>query len=108
MERGIVTFSNDAVMQIASYITRNCPGVAEMTDKSKKNEVSRALTGRADTAGVYVKNTVNGVVIDVYFACCYGVNPEELAQTVQKKVECAYEGTGIKISKVNVHINSVK
>lgn len=108
MDRGIVTISNDAVMQIASYITRNCSGVAEMTAKSKKSEVSRTLTGRADTAGVYVKNTKNGVVLDVYFACYYGVNPTELAGEVEKRVERAYDGTGIKIARVNVHINSVK
>lgn len=108
MDRGIVTISDDAVMQIASYITRNCDGVAEMTAKSKKSEVSRALTGRADTAGVYVKKTRDGVVLDVYFACCYGVNPTELANEVEKKVEGAYGGTGVKIAKVTAHINSVK
>lgn len=108
MDRGIVTISDYAVMQIASYITRNCDGVAEMTAKSKKSELSRTLTGRADTAGVDVKKTREGVVLDVYFACYYGVNPTELAREVEKKVESAYGGTGIKISRVTAHINSVK
>lgn len=104
MERGIVTVSDTAVKQIASFFTRSCEGVAEMTDKTK----NRAIIGRADTAGVYVKNTRDGVVIDVYFACCYGVNPVELAKKVEEKVFNAYNGTGINILKVNVHINSVK
>lgn len=108
MDRGIVTISDDAVMQIASYITRNCDGVAEMTAKSKKSEMSRTLKGRADTAGVYVKKTLDGVVLDVYFACCYGVDPAKLANEVEEKVRSGYDNTGIKLARVNAHINSVK
>ena len=104
MERGIVTVSDTAVKQIASYFTRSCKGFAEMTDKTK----SRAIIGRGDTSGVYVKNTRDGVVIDVYFACFYGIDPVELSKEAEEKVFNAYEGTGIKISKVNIHINSVK
>ncbi len=104
MKRGIVTISDTAVKQIASYFTRSCEGFAEMTDKTK----SRAIIGRGDTAGVYVKNTRDGVIIDVYFACIYGVDPIALAKEAEEKVSNAYEGTGIKISKVNIHINSVK
>lgn len=104
MERGIVTVSDTAVKQIASYFARNCEGVAEMTDKTK----NRAIIGRGDTSGVYVKNTREGVVIDVYFACCYGVDPVALSKEAEEKVFNAYKGTGIKVSKVNIHINSVK
>lgn len=104
MERGIVTVSDNAVKQIASYFTRSCEGFAEMTDKTKK----RAIIGISDTSGVYVKNTREGVVIDVYFACRYGVDPDALAKEAEENVFNAYEGTGIKISKVNIHINSVK
>lgn len=104
MDRGIVTVSDTAVKQIAAYFIKNCTGFAEMTDKTKK----RIIIGRSDTSGIYVKNTREGVVIDAYFACLYGADPTALAKEAQDKVFNAYEGTGIKISKVNIHINSVK
>lgn len=108
MDRGIVTFSDNAVKQIAVNMIMSCDGVAEMTDKTRTSEVSRTIIGQGDTAGVYVKNTREGVVLDVYFACKYGVNPTELATDAENKVKNAYGNTGITISKVNVHINSVK
>ncbi len=105
---GIVTISDRAVMQIASYTAEKCDGVAEMTDRTKKDGAARTIKGKSDTAGVYVKKTPNGVVLDVYIACCYGAEVNKLKEDVAKAVTAAYACTGITISGVNVHINSVK
>lgn len=105
---GIVTISDRAVMQIASFAAEKSNGVAEMTERTKKDEAARLVSGRSDTAGAYIRKTSSGVVIDVYVACKYGADVNCLKSEVSENVKDAYIGTGITIREVNVHINSVK
>ncbi len=105
---GLVTIAPRAMAQIASYFARNCEGVAEMTDISKRNDIQNAILGRDDVAGAYVKNTKDGVAVDVYLACYYGADTEELKARVESEVREAYAPTGVKIKRVDAHINSVK
>lgn len=105
---GVVTVSDRAVMQIASFTARKCSGIAEMTDKTKKDSTARLVAGRGDTAGIYIKKNPNGVAIDIYAACRYGADVNALKKDVAESVRNAYCGTGINIAEVTVHINSVK
>ncbi len=110
MERikGIVTISDRAVMQLASYGARHCDDVAEMTDVSKESKAARIIKGQEDTAGIYVKKTKSGVVLDVYIACRYGADTNEVKENTEKSVRAQFEGTGITVKDVIIHINSVK
>lgn len=105
---GIVTISDRAVMQLASYGARNCRDVAEMTDVSNESRLSRIVKGLEDTAGVYVKKTKSGVVLDVYIACRYGADTNQVKVNTEKAVRTQFEGTGITVKDVIIHINSVK
>lgn len=107
-KRGIVTISDRAVMQIAAFAAINSHGIAEMTAKTKQEEVSRSILGQGDTAGVYILKTKSGVVLDVYVACRYGVDVSEVKNDAQTAIADAFVGTGVNIKAVNVHINSVR
>lgn len=105
---GVVTISDKVVMQLASYGARNCTDVAQMTDVSNERRLSRIVKGLEDTAGVYVKKTRSGVVLDVYIACRFGADTNEVKINTEKAVSAQFEGTGITVKDVNIHINSVK
>lgn len=104
---GVVTVADRAVMQIAVYAARRCRGVAAMSERSRTNETFKNVTGRGDSAGVYVKNTKSGVILDVYIACGHGANVTELKSDVAYAVGRAFAPTGVRIRAVNVHVNSV-
>lgn len=105
---GIVTISDNAVMQIASYAAKSCPGVAGMSDKSRAVDAVRIVSGKNGASGVYVTNTKSGVKLDVYIACTYGSDTKLLSSDVAETVKSAFPGTGIKIKEVIVHINDVR
>lgn len=105
---GLVTIAPRALAQIATHFTSNCEGVAEMTDVSKRIDIQNAILRRDDMAGSYVKNTKDGVVVDVYFACFHGADTGELKERVEREVRDAYAPTGVKVKRVEAHINSVK
>lgn len=105
---GVVTVSGRAVKQIASYAARSCNDVYGMSDKSRVGETAKFVSGNADNSGVYVKNTKSGVELELYVACVHGAKPDLLAEEITEKVKNAFPNTGIKISKVLVHINDVR
>ena len=105
---GIVTVNDRAVKQIASYAARSCDDVSAMSDKSRVGEAAKFVAGNADNSGVYVKNTKSGVELELYVACVHGADVEKLSSGIEEKVKNAFPNTGIKISKVIVHINDVR
>lgn len=105
---GVVTVSDRAVMQIAAYAARQCPGVAAMSERSRKGETLKSVMGCGDSAGVYVKKTKSGVVLDVYIACRPGADTQQLKNDTAFVVTSAFTPTGIRIQDVNIHINSVR
>ena len=105
---GVITISDRAVMQIATHTAELCDGVAEMTYKTKTDAAARAVSMMSDTAGCYIKKTAEGVELDVYIACFYGGDVKTLKAEVASAVAGAYGGTGVKINRVTVHVNSVK
>lgn len=105
---GIVTVSDKAVKQIASYAARSCDGVASMSDKSRAGEAAKFVTGNADNSGVYVTKTKSGIKLDLYVACKHGADAKMLSTEVKEAVENAFPCTGISIKDVVVHINDVR
>lgn len=105
---GIVTVSDKAVKQIASYAARSCDGVASMSDKSRAGEAAKFVTRNADNSGVYVTKTKSGIKLDLYVACKHGTDAKTLSAYIKEAVESAFPCTGIIIKDVVVHINDVR
>lgn len=105
---GVVTISDRAVKQIASYAARRCNDVAEMSDKSRAGETAKFVSGNADNSGVYVKNTKSGIELELYAACVHGADVKALSDEICIRVKDGFCNTGINVAKISVHINDVR
>ena len=104
---GKVTISDRAIMQIAINCAVKCPEVARMSEKSKKNEVAKTISGYSDATGGYVFKTKTGIRLDVYVACKYGADTNKLKTELEKSIINAYHDTGVLVTQADIHINSV-
>ena len=105
---GKVTIADRFVMQLAVYAAKKCSGVADMSDRSKKQEAFKSVTGQKDIAGIYINKTKEGVILDVYVACKPASDLSEIKREVREQITEEFLPTGVNIADVKVHINSVK
>ena len=96
---GQIKISNDVVATIAGIATTEVEGVESnhgITDKILKNN------------GVKIQIEDNVVTIEVMLVAKYGVSIPDLAFKVQENVKNTVETmTGLEVSNVNVHVQSV-
>jgi uncharacterized alkaline shock family protein YloU len=58
--------------------------------------------------GVMVKSVNGSLVIDIHIAVSYGVNINAITDSIDHKVRYTVESaTGLKVSKVNVHVDGL-
>lgn len=105
---GIVTISDRAVKHMAAELAKRCKGVAQLCDRSKRDELSRILNSSKNVRGVYLTKTKEGKVLDIFLLSEYGANAGDICNTLTAQLEEALRVTGIRLLKVNVHIIGVK
>lgn len=103
---GIVTISARALAQLAGKIAADCEGVALLTDRSKRDEISRFLNGGAK--GVYITKVKGGVVVNIYIICRYGANVPLIQEKISNGIAEKLGETGVKIKGINVRIAGVR
>lgn len=104
--RGIVTISKRAAAQLAGRIAAECSGVECLTDRSKKDEVSRFLNG--GQKGVYITSAKGGLSMEIYVICSFGTNGPEISKTISERIRTELGKTGIRIKNVTVRIAGIK
>ena len=58
--------------------------------------------------GVIVKNVNGALIIELHIAVSYGVNINAITDSIVNKVRYTVEqATGLKVSRVNVHIDGL-
>ena len=108
---GLVNISNNAIAMVAGIATLQCFGVVGMASRNIQDGISELLNGKDNLAkGIEVTiNDEEQVFIDLSIIVEYGVKIQEVAHNVIESVKYAVETQlGLKISKVNVVVQSVR
>ena len=108
-ELGKITIPKETVETIAGLATVDCYGLAGMVSRKVSNGIGSLLGLDSIRKGVEVKETEEGLVVDVYIMVTYGTKISEVAHNVMQKIRYVMEEvTGIKVARVNVNVQGVK
>jgi uncharacterized alkaline shock family protein YloU len=103
---GRISYSREALAQIAGHTVAECYGVVGMSGKGR---VARLLSRDRPTQGIELSGDGNGLRVDVYVIVEYGLNLAEVAATVRSRVAYELERlTGLTVAAVEVHIQDVR
>ncbi len=106
---GKIGLSNSYFSKLIGGAVTSCFGVAGMVPAGKRQRIIGLVSkkDRLDT-GVVVKGDFASITVDLHIAVTYGMNINAIAQSIMHKVKYAvFEATGIKVSKVRVHIDDI-
>ena len=109
-ELGGVNISTSAIAALTASIVAECYGVVGMASKGfLKDGIAVLLKRENSQKGVVVKNTSDGIVLDIYVIMAYGVRLIQVANEVQKKVLYELERTmNLNFKEVNVYVQDVR
>ncbi|NLY43183.1 MAG: Asp23/Gls24 family envelope stress response protein [Clostridiaceae bacterium] len=106
-EMGSIKIADEVVAIIAGIEAANIKGVAGMSSGIAGGLAD--MLGRKNLAkGIKVDIKEQEAIIDLFITVEYGCRIPEVAWEVQEKVKSAVETmTGLKVSKVNIHVQGV-
>lgn len=106
-ELGTIQIAPEVLETIAGIASIEIDGVAEMSG-GIVGGISEMLGLKSLTRGVKVQIGTNETIIDVFIAIEYGYRIPDVSRQIQQSVQQAiYRMTGIHVSAVHIHIESV-
>jgi len=106
---GSISISNDVLAVIAGRSAEQCYGIVGMASKRAADGISQLLNIENYARGIKVRSSGDSVEIEMYIIVEYGVSINAVAQTAIDTVKYNIETmTGLKVSKVNVSVESVR
>lgn len=106
-ELGTIQIAPEVLETIAGIASIEIDGVAEMSG-GIVGGISEMLGLKSLTRGVKVQIGTNETIIDVFIAIEYGYRIPDVSRQIQQSVQQAiYSMTGIHVSAVHIHIESV-
>ena len=107
---GNINISMDAVAALAGGVVTECYGVVGMaSQKILKDGIAELLKKENYTKGIVVRNTDEGLELDMYIIVSNGVKISEVVREVQQRVKYMLEKTlELDFRQVNVYVQDVK
>lgn len=107
---GNIKVSQDAIASLAGGVITECYGVVGMTTKNYiKDGFYELLKMENYGKGVVVKNTQEGLNIDLYVIVSYDVKISEVVAEAQKKVKYVLEKSlSVNVNSVNVFVQGIE
>ncbi|MBE6125821.1 MAG: Asp23/Gls24 family envelope stress response protein [Erysipelotrichaceae bacterium] len=107
---GGINVSVDAIASMTGAIVCECFGVVGMASrKFLKDGWAVLLRQENYSKGVEVKQTKDGLELDIYVIIAYGVKITEVVSEIQKRVKYQVSKTlEIEIAAINVFVQGVK
>ena len=107
---GAISVTENAVASLAGGVITECYGVVGMASKKiLRDGWAELLKIENYSRGVVVKETNDGLEIDLYIIVSFGVKISEVVQEAQKKVKYVLEKSlSEPISCVNVYVQGVQ
>ena len=100
---GVVTVSDEVIVQVAGYAALNCYGIVGMASKRSTDGIVQ-LMGRENLGrGVRVRPSGEKVDVDLFIIVEYGISISAVAASIIETVKYQVEHlTGIPVGRVNV------
>ena len=108
---GAITLDDDIIANIAGYAAMENYGIVGMSTKTAGDAILELVGGDNHKKGVKVTLSDEGkaVDIDLYVTLIYGVSLPAVAQNTIANVRYRVaEYTGLTVSNVNIHVESVR
>ncbi|HCV54527.1 MAG: Asp23/Gls24 family envelope stress response protein [Galactobacillus timonensis] len=107
---GTINVTEDAVASLAGGVITECYGVVGMASRKLFKDTYAELLKRENfSRGVAVRNTENGLEVDLYIIVSFGVRISEVVQEAQKKVKYVLEKSlSTEVAAVNVYVQGVQ
>lgn len=107
---GVIDISQDFLVDLVGSTVVKCFGVAEMAVTKRQRGVLGLLCPVEELEkGVKVRQTQDGLVIDLHIVVLYGTNISAIVKSIMNKVTyCVEDITGLRVAKVNVFVDKVK
>ena len=107
---GAISVTENAVASLAGGVITECYGVVGMASrKIIRDGWAELLKKENYSRGVVVKETEDGLIIDLYIMVSFGVKISEVVQEAQKKVKYVLEKSlSESIVSVNVFVQGVQ
>jgi len=108
-ELGDITVEKEVVETIAGLATLDSYGLVGMVPHNIQSGITNILGLESIRKGVEVKNSNDGLVVEVHVIVAYGIKISEVASNVIQKVTYVLEkNAGIPVAGVNVNVRGVR
>ncbi len=109
---GYIEITNNYFASLVGKAAQSCFGVTGMVEKNPVESIKSLIKTKGDTdnlsRGVSVKSIGGSLNVDLHISVSYGVNISAISDSIKNKVRYTVEtATGLKVSKVNVFIDSI-
>lgn len=107
---GNINITADAIASLTGELVNECYGVVGMASKRLiKDSIAVMLRKENYSKGVVVRQTQDGIELDIYVIICYGVKIMEVVNEVQKKVKYELENMfDIDFTSINIYVQGIK
>ena len=107
---GKINVSVEAIASLAGAAATECYGVIGMaSQKLVRDGFAELLKKENYSRGIVVRETKEGLEIDLYIIVAYGMKISEVVESVQKKVKYVLEKTlDLEFKAVNIYVQAVK
>jgi len=110
--QGYIEITNNYFARLVGNAAQSCFGVTRMVNPNPYHSIKSIIKNKASldnsNQGVIVKSINGALVIDLHIAISYGVNISTITDSITNKVRYTVEdATGLKVSKVNVHVDAL-
>lgn len=107
---GKIDISNDVIATVVGGAATEIFGVVGMASKNQiRDNLNEILKRDNYSKGVVVRQTDNGITIDVYIIVGYGIKISEVCRNIQEKVKYNLDSMlGVTAQAVNVIVQGVK
>lgn len=87
----------------------SCYGVSRMVPKGSVQMIKQIFSGKTpEETGIKVRGNADSITVDLHINVIYGLNINAISKSIVNKVTYVVEhSTGIKVSKVMVHIDGM-
>ena len=109
-ELGGINVSTDAIASLTGAIVSECYGVVGMASRKFIRDGWAVLLKKENySKGVVVRETKEGLCLDIYVIICYGVKISEVVQELQKKVKYQLgKALDIDFKTINVYVQGIR
>lgn len=107
---GDIDITNNVIATVVGGAATDIYGIVGMASKNQIRDNLNEILNRGNyNRGVVVRQEENGVAIDVYIICGYGIKISEVCRNVQSKVKYNLETMlGVSANSVNVYVQGIR